>query len=237
MKKISQNIDVTILPNSNDYLDNLRKYEFEVESFWSNESKNKKVHNGKILSVVSLVVKGGDISLKCSFVDYKSYYFQKKCGKNLKIIPISVSGITYYSVGKGKNVLIGKRSMDVTLYPGFFELVPSGTIDDRMLDDEVDNIFIKQIIAELEEEAQISGANIKCSRIVSLLYDKQENIYDVGVSIELHGSVDHPQKTKEYDEMKFIPLKEIEKILKSDKIVPTSRDLYKEWLEKEDDCA
>ena len=143
----------------------------------------------------------------------------------LNIHPLGVSGVCVCN----DHVLVGTRDMGLSSYPGYLELVPSGSIETRAcLYSEID--FLTQVVWELEEEARIYEDKVTQLHPLGLFYSKDIEVYDLGVMIKL--SLDNFEQnnfetTKEYPLLNWIKVSEWQKMASdpSKKIVPLSRVL------------
>ena len=133
-----------------------------IEKLWNDELKKRKLFNGKIVSYKSHEKKGNTLKIECFVTQYKYFFAQLRDPQlNLKITPIGVSGII---IDEKNNTLLAIRQ-NVTEYNGYYELIPAGSIHPSKRDG--NNILFKdQLVAEFEEETQISKDNIKAMRLV-----------------------------------------------------------------------
>lgn len=186
--------------------------EKEIERIWQKEAEIKKerLFNGQLLS--ALTVKEG--ILRGKFVPYKLYVAQTrnpKLEKFLKLRPVGISGY----IEANHHILIGKRSQHVLTSPGYYELVPSGGIDQESLEGSTLNIR-KQFEIELEEETGIKVASIKQFSYIALIYDSVTYTYEVCAKILLDSQTleqSYPSN-EEYSELIWIPKREIFQFLK-----------------------
>jgi len=198
----------------------------EIEHLWHSESKKKSLFNGSIVSYKSHYHTNYSISIDCFITEYKFFLAQLKNPKlNLGIIPISVSGVI---LDEENNTLIGLRH-NVTEYKGYYEFIPSGSIDSsKIIHDKV--LYQEQLITEFEEETSISKDYIK--NIVSnyLIYDKNHNVIDVCSIIYIKGLLNNLLKESvniEYGSIRLINLHDIHIFFGQYNLVPTSHVLYK----------
>jgi hypothetical protein len=128
---------------------------------------------------------------------------------------LAVSGL----VGCDGAVLAGRRSQDVLQYPGYWELLPSGAVDEGSEQaSQVD--YRQQLLRELREESGVPTWPIKSWRPLCLL--KEGLVWDLCVRIELEKRVAVPRKTAEYTEIAWYSAASKEGAL----WVPTSKCLF-----------
>lgn len=183
------------------------KHEDEIEEIWAEKSKNKELYNGRIVSLVNHSLENGHLKIDYCEVGYKDFLAQR-AGLDLKLSPIGVSGITYFLEEGVKKFLVGKRSLNVTQFKGFNELVPSGSLE---IDENSNIECIKQLFIELKEEANIEKSRIKEAKPFCLIFDSDENVYDIGIAVKLDGVEDY-KFSDEYKEMRFVSKVEFESI-------------------------
>ncbi len=194
----------------------------EIEEIWRGEVEKLGHHvfNGRLLSMVELTPN----LMVGEFVEYKHYLAQKRrpaLEPFLHIKPVGVSGRTHV----GDYFLFGKRSQNVLLDKGMFELVPSGGVDPQS--QVGDRIAIeKQIEIELYEETGIDPALIERIKPLALMIESDAFIYEVCLDITLKKeALEIPLgHNKEYDELLWIERQEIPKFKQEHlgEIVPAS---------------
>ncbi|HJO94409.1 MAG TPA: HAD-IA family hydrolase [Victivallales bacterium] len=192
-----------------------------IEKLWNDELKKRKLFNGKIVSYKSHEKKGNTLKIECFVTQYKYFFAQLRDPQlNLKITPIGVSGII---IDEKNNTLLAIRQ-NVTEYNGYYELIPAGSIDPSKRDG--NNILFKdQLVAEFEEETQISKDNIKTTKPFCLIFDKAHGVYDICSKIFINGLIKNKLNTEQNEEYKKIEIMDLNILLSSieqNKFVPTS---------------
>jgi hypothetical protein len=213
-----------------EYFDCINNKKDEIELAWEREQekRNKKLFNGNILNLAIIEQQdANNLILKCHPIEYK-HYLAQRAGIDLGITPLAVSGIVFYRENNSKIFYVGKRSEVVTQYPGYYEFIPSGSIDanDLIPNQPVD--FSKQLIIELKEELGVSLEKIKSYKAFCLVYDETDNVYDIGIEIEVIKDQFKTDET-EYSAVQRIPLSSIGKFVKGENVVNTSRKLFEAW--------
>ena len=172
-----------------------RDLQGRIENAWQAEQKKRAtpLFNGKILSFIGLHEK----TLIGKFVDYKQVIaskYDEELKSRLRCIPVSVSGLTL----AGQHMLVGKRSPDVTSYPGYYEFAPSGGIDDHAyVEGEID--FRGQVVRELEEETALDPSCVEQVKPIALIQDLKTHLIDICLLIRVDPrSTEMTRRTDEY---------------------------------------
>lgn len=224
--KLSPNFAIKVLPEARGFT--LSEFDkLHINSLWKKEAEDsaKRLFNGQILNFV----RWEGETLIGEFIEYKFYLAQVRdegLRSLLNIEPIGASGITL----TGDKVLFGKRSSYVTTYPEYYELVPSGSVDDgALLGDKID--LKKQFEVELWEETEISTTEIRTIEPLALIYDRQKKIYELCASITVNYSVvrEELHSSDEYLELRWVARSDLPAFLRKQKqpIVPISLELLK----------
>ncbi|MEM3008196.1 MAG: hypothetical protein QXW38_09665 [Candidatus Nitrosotenuis sp.] len=201
-----------------------------IQKIWNEECKNKnyKLFNGEALSIVDIHKEGRNIIVNTKFTEYKNILASRKnpqLGLNIK--QLGVSGITIVDHQK-KFILFSARSADTTEYPGYLELVPSGNIDKSVLLNDGTVDYISKIKEEFKEETGLSPTDIKDVKSFCLVYDKVNQVFDVGcliyLDIEVKEIIKSFNKVSEYGIPELVPREALTDFMKQNqqKIVPTS---------------
>jgi 8-oxo-dGTP pyrophosphatase MutT (NUDIX family) len=153
-----------------------------IDEIWALEIKSRgSLFNGNVFTYLT---RQGDTILG-RLVEYKCYVAQKRdpsLRQLLGIQPVAVSGLSV----TGEGILVGRRSKDVTDYPDFFELVPSGSIsgDFRLPSGSID--YQREILRELDEETGISADRVASLWPFALVFNPADGVHDVVIEIKLH---------------------------------------------------
>ncbi|MCD6460115.1 hypothetical protein J7L67_05560, partial [bacterium] len=173
-------IVLKVLPNGNTF----KSWKKNIEYLWNADPlvNDGTVFDGNILMLKEIdQVSLKEINIVCNFTGYKNFYISRKY-KNIPcdIQPIGVSGIVLFKDANAKlYTLIGKRSVSVSNYPGYYELLPSGNVDDTYLNDDAGSIdYEKNLITEFQEESGLYPSIIKKISPIGLIHDRKENYYD-----------------------------------------------------------
>ena len=209
-----------------------------IEDTWLDASKNKKMFNGVLLNICEINKKKDKIEINGNFVEYKNFFAQTKTGLDLGIKPIGVSGITIFKEANTEYVIIAKRSENVTQYPNFFELVPSGSIDKKCINTDGTIDYKSKLLSEFTEETGLSKNLVKDISSFVFVLDTDHNVYDIGCKILLDAEkklIEEKFKdSEEYSDPIFIAVNELNNFVKTQKnlIVPTSMALINAYINK-----
>ncbi|MEZ4820513.1 MAG: hypothetical protein R3A45_11780 [Bdellovibrionota bacterium] len=197
-----------------------------IENAWRN--KPLTTFNGPLLHCLGVQKTKSDIIFKTTTVQYKHYFAQCAHHVPLALIPLSVSGLTFFHQNGDFHILVGTRSEQVQTYPGYIETVPSGTLDHG-------DFFLK-VCEELEEEAKIPSQNVIKLDYLGFHQDTIGQIYDICICIEIIPPLELAlPASSEYNDLQFLRIEDIMKIFDSQqKIVPTSKVLLKMFMDRND---
>ena len=206
-----------------------------IEKVWQNSlRKDRKLFNGLLLNFAALNIRENKINLNGNFVEYKQFIAsRKRPDLKIKIKPISVSGMIITKDDGVDYAVFAKRTSRVTDYPNFFELVPSGSIDREFVLKNGDIDYKAKLLSEFSEETGLPKSYAKQIYGFALVLDKSKKIYDICCIILINKDratiVKYFIKSKEYRDVMFIPLKDLDTFVKTktNLIVPTSMALIK----------
>ncbi len=194
----------------------------QVEALWQAACAKKPLFNGSIVCYHSHQKRQGVLHIQCFVHEYKYFLAQlTDPSLDLGLSPIGVSGLL---IDPQQNTLIGQRQ-GVTQYDGYYELMPSGSIEADKKTPEGYLDYTAQLLTELEEETGIAPTAVQQLVPFCLLYDTQHQVYDIGCKVYLNAPlVDlvRPQAAEEYSNSKIISLATCTQALQFDTTVPTS---------------
>lgn len=207
--------------------------ESAVEALWNRAQKKYegRLFNGKMLAYSHL----DEDRLYGYFVDYKYYIAQlgdSALKERLRIRPVAISCLCTWE----EKVLIGKRSLTVTDYPGYFETVPSGGIDPKPVKQGVVN-YIEQALTELEEEAGIGSRDVADCHPLLIYQDLRSDSFEVCLHIVLKKESPGIEEgeNNEYSRLEWMSLERLNELVTRGKksFVPLSLHLISLFKEKE----
>jgi hypothetical protein len=194
-----------------------------IEELWLQEqSARPSVHDGTVLSVQD--VRGGVVTVcRCSYRHLVARERDDTIRRTLHVRALAVSGIVVLGAADDRRVPVGRRSPDVTEYPEAWELIPSGGVGWERVDRDGGIDVLGALLAELEEEAGISGDAVATARCVGLVQDVAQDGYDVCFVLNVPDAAPSPRP--EYAETAVVPVAEARRLIERDDSVPTSRVL------------
>ncbi len=220
----SENIEVTLETTS---IAITSEKNMKIDSLWESATKkNPNLFNGKALVYTGYNKIGDRINIKVGLTHYK-YIFASILHPelNLGLRPLAVSGMV---IDNSSNSIIGLRHKNVTQYPEYYELIPSGGIKPDKIKESKTIDFRAQLIEEFEQEIGLKRKCIDSITSLGLIFEPYYRVYVIACIIRLN-TVLSPDTLKlnenEYSSFKIISLKDLEaNILRKDiHFVPTSK--------------
>ncbi len=211
-----------------------------IEEIWQKTSKKTggKLFNGAVLSFISINKKQNKIKVVAHFVEYKNYLAQsKQSDLKLGIKLVGVSGIIILEE-KGINYIVfAKRTNNVTEYPGFFELVPSGSIDKECVNASGVVSFQSKLLSEFAEETGLPKNYVEDISGFAFVLDTNHNVYDICCKILLKAKKESVAKkflgSKEYSKPEFVSINNLNSFIRKNAatIVPTSMAILEAYIQ------
>jgi hypothetical protein len=208
--------------------------EQQIEATWKaeNAKRSSGLFNGPVLSFVSLE---GD-TIEARVTDYRHFLAQKRAPELFEVLairPLAVSGVVAF----GSKIAFGKRAGNTTQDAGRWELVPSGGLTPRAVDEQ-GNISAKvQVLEELKEELGLPASHVGSARPFLLIEDVEAHVIDIGFDITLSANqsdLDNAMlsRTDEYSEIQWVEMGEIGRFCdgKARDVIPVSLALLKAKL-------
>ena len=159
-----------------------RAVERAVEAAWRTIlAAEPQLFDGRLLSVRDLRVEGGTAKIEAEVVGYRDFVVQRRGLADLGVRPLGVTGITR----AGDGVLLGRRTADVTQYPGRWEPVPAGSVSPS----DAAHVLEDQLLTELREEAGIGRADVESIAVVGVVDDEADDVVDVCFALTVPESV------------------------------------------------
>jgi hypothetical protein len=223
-----------------DWADLVAPHQEQIEVVWRQESqkRGRDLFNGKMFNFIGYKQEADRLVVTGHFIQYKEFIAKRVLPYlPYTVTPVGVSGLTYYQQGEEGAVLMARRSHGVTQYPGFFELLPSGTIDPDCLEEGGKVDYIKKIRDEFSEESGLEKSNIKNCTGFALLHDSAESCYDLCSIIEITPFAGEQleknfHRSGEYDRLIRVNFRDMEPFLEKNAplILPTSLSLYRAFI-------
>jgi len=220
-----------------------------IEEIWQSERDRRgdEVFNGTLLSFLRAGPgEDGTFEVVGRFFEYKHFLAQHSAGgPDLGIKPIAVSGLLLLKSRDVARVVFGRRSGVTTQYSGFWELIPSGSIDRDCAAPDGTIDYTGKVLQEFSEETILPEGCVQRAIPFAFIYDRHETVYNVccqmrvyGVNAEregLHLAVASP--TREYGQrVALVPLEDLPEFvsLHKKRIVPNSLGMIEAWLQWRD---
>lgn len=192
-----------------------------IEKEWEKLIRNypNQFFNGDILCLENAT----NSSLIGFFASFKEVYFQRALRSICYYKYLQPLGVNGFII-TGKGLLIGRRSQSVSIYKGYYECPPSGSLDKNYcFNDSLD--YCQQILQELKEETMILQSSVAATVPLLLVYDKIYHHLDICLRIELkEDRAISTATTYEYSELFFLPFSDIPTFFRVHyrQIVPTA---------------
>lgn len=223
-------IALRVVPLVPEYEQQQAGYASRIEKIWNEISRTRPLHNGTVFAMVSESHEGGRICVGGHLISYKDFLAQRNDPSiRLDIRPIGVSGML--SMRDEQDIeytMFARRAATVTQWPGYLELVPSGSIDAKRANVNGSVSYEAQLLEELTEEVGISSGDVTSVKGFALVYDPRDRVYDICCRIEISLRKESLEKlfmdSAEYEQPIFVPFGELEQFASShrEEIVPTS---------------
>jgi hypothetical protein len=222
------NVYLTWQPDPVDYSAELQHL---ADQTWANRPHH--VFNGATLVHHQTRQHSDGVELVGRYTDYQFYYSQKVTGQSFGIAPIAVSGLM---LAEG-HLIFGKRSPQVTSYPDWWELAPSGAIDKSVAlpDGRVD--VIAQLTQEFVEEIRLPAQTIQSIRPMAAIFDPADPVYDIICQIHLTATPSQVlaamHTAEEYSDAAAVPLADLRRWLAEHQhdLIPPSHATVQSWLD------
>lgn len=191
-----------------------------IDELWLQEQLARpSVHEGTLLSVQN--VRDGLVTVcRCSYRHFVACQRNEMIRRRLGIRALAVSGIVVVRAAGDRLVLIGRRSPDVTQYPGAWELIPSGGVEWERVDHDGGVDVLGALFDELEQEAGIGREAVDTTHCVGLVHDVEQDSYDVCFILEAPDAAPSPRP--EYVETAVVPIAKARRLIEREGSVPTS---------------
>jgi HAD superfamily hydrolase (TIGR01509 family) len=232
----SKSCFVTVKPSKNIISPNMQK---RINQTWNKLQKDRtiKLSNDKVLILNSITLKKGIIYISSQFIDYKNVISNRINPKiNLNLIQIGISGIILLKNNNSIYTIFSRRNKNTTEYPNYYELIPSGNINQKPMKNKKLE-FNFDLINEFIEETGLNSKYIKKISFLCIIKDKQNFVFDICNIIELNinkKNILKYFKSFEYSKPLFVPISLLPKFIEKNhkKIVPTSIGILDYYLKK-----
>ncbi len=164
--------------------------EKRVESIWQSECAARA--EPPIDSPIFNVTRCSGEQIVGHFVPYRRWIAQLRCPElreALRVQPGSVCGLSF----AGGALLFGRRSEYTTQDPGAWEPVPAGGIGPDARGEDGKLSAVRQLLAELYEEINLSPDRVLRLAPFALVVDLETRVHDIVFELELDLSVEEAE--------------------------------------------
>lgn len=160
----------------------------DVNRIWeqAREQSQGRLFNGTFLNCIAIDQDEHGWTVRTHFEQFK-YLIAHRLEPHLRlpVTPVGVSGVSVLRTGNREWAVVARRAHHMTQYPGYLELVPSGTIDAAFARPEGNVDIEGKLLEEFEEETTLSRVCVKSIATIGLVFDIDDNNYDVCCRLEL----------------------------------------------------
>ena len=215
------------------------KMKDKISNFWNNDvkSKNETIYNDQVLRFVR-INPNNNAEIEVSYTDYKNIIIDREfLNSSLNISQVGVSGLVINKNGLDSLILFAKRSSNVTEYPNFYELVPSGNLDKSVLSNDGTINYIAKILQEFEEETGLLSSAITNITPFCFVRDNKNHVFDVCCVLEINVDpkilTDSFKTVSEFNSPYFVSLENLNSFVceNESNIVPTSKAIVECFLQ------
>jgi len=159
-----------------------KQMQAQIDVIWESAlaCQDSLLFDGTVLSVSTITPS----SIKVSRDSYKSYFAQTKKPElysNLGIRPLACSGFTRCTDG----LIFGRRSNEVFIEPGCWELAPSGTFDAQSVNNNGIINTSEFLLRELSEELGVDTVHAQIGTVCGLFENPLSRGVDLAIDLEL----------------------------------------------------
>lgn len=160
-----------------------------IDAVWDELRRgNERLHDGPILRAISIDAESG--AVRCRRDTYRSLAVSARLG--LGVRQLGVMGVITGRCGAGRgHVLLGRRAAQTRIYPGLWELAPSGGVTPPPMN--VPGLGLRDLAAALADEADeelgldLSGQDIAA---IAVLRDAHACSDDIVLRVDLAEPID-----------------------------------------------
>ncbi|MCL4222140.1 MAG: NUDIX hydrolase [Phycisphaerales bacterium] len=183
---------------------------------------NARLFNGRTLAYLDH--DQSQASIRACVVPYRHLAVQPQVATGAT--QLGVTGLLTRGEGEARRVLLARRGPDTRLYPGRWEVAPSGGVDappDGVRHLTLDDLR-RQLSREMREELGLH-ADASAAVPVALCFDPAAPSVDVVFSVHLEAEPDAGRLNWEYDQVRWERLRGVERVPGSLDLIEPSRAL------------
>jgi HAD superfamily hydrolase (TIGR01509 family) len=200
----------------------------EVSRIWNEAlAKNPKLFDGNVISYAGHEQRNGALTVRYFITSYR-YVLARMHRPDLQlpVSPLAVSGLV---LDPAKKTLVAQRAQNVTQYPGWLELVPSGGISAEKASNGT-VAFKEHLAQEFREETGLDESGISAIEPLGLVHEKDYGVYVIACLVRLNSPLTNSMQGDEYKSIRVLPLAQLQDTLAKNQTVPTSKTIANEVL-------
>lgn len=182
----------------------------EIDRIWADEGQGGGRFDGTVLCAAAWDA----TEIRAFSAPYRFVFAQllrRDLFEGQQLWPLAVSGFTRCA----SEVLVGRRSGAVSQFPGCWELVPSGSLEQEDYRD--------QVLRELEEESGLPRDSVIELAPIAIFEDAEERTLEIGLRLEIGPQWrEAPLGGSEYDGIEWVAGGKLLHFLGSSSAVPMS---------------
>jgi len=183
--------------------DRVRK---KYDEYWDIESKlNPHLFDGTLFYVNEF----DSNKVRWVYSKYRYWYAQKNINTESlqgQLTSLAVTGI----IKKGNQLLLGKRSAQVTQDKGLWDFVPSGGLSQQ---ESGKADYYAQLKEEFQQELGVTDGLISTIEPLILVLDHEDKVLDIVCTLTVKCDLSHFEVTNsEYDDFQILNLSQIEDV-------------------------
>jgi HAD superfamily hydrolase (TIGR01509 family) len=202
--------------------------EAAVQEIWSAAlAKNPALFDGNVISYAGHEQRGATLVIRYFITRYsRALARMHRPDLQLPVSPLAVSGLT---LDPAKKTLVAQRAQNVTQYPGWLELVPSGGISAEKAGNGT-VAFKEHLAQEFREETGLDESGISAIEPLGLVHEKDYGVYVIACLVRLNSPLTDSMQGAEYKSIRVLPLAQLQDTLAKNQTVPTSKTIANEVL-------
>jgi hypothetical protein len=201
----------------------------EAQRLWEAAcAGNPRLFDSRILVCRGIESSGDTVEITCRVAPYRYYFGQRKGGLALGLLPVAVSGALRIDDPQGPAWLLARRGPNVTQYPDYLELVPSGGLEAEDVDAEGYADYRARLMNELQSETGLSPSIIDEVDDLGVITDRVDPVVNILCLMIVRSSVAAIERAlqtgPEYSSFTIMRGQHLSELSSSQyRLVPTSR--------------
>lgn len=195
------------------------------------------LHDSPILIHRERETTDGLTTIQGTFWPYRYYFAQSRSsGLFDGVEAVGVSGLSVLGEGGRRAVALGRRTTSVAQYPGLWECIPSGGVDDSYARPDGTVDFAAMLLHEFVEEACLAADRVQRVTPFAVIYDSLARTYDICCELDVRATqaelIHAVRGSHEYSDVMIVPEDELAQCVKrlGEELVPLSRAMLEVHL-------